>query len=178
MITKNFKNLAACLLQASGSGYGMLPVTNVSNTVYYVYPSFNGFPYSRTQSYTSNATSAGISVGSGNTAATEDDYQLESTITSGLSAQVNIENGFDNDGNPYVRFDVMLTNTTANAITVNEIGYKQNIYAATAQGSSGGSGRVCLLDRTVFATPVEIAAGGYQVIRYTLKTTLPSTPSA
>lgn len=175
MITKNFKQFVACILQATSNStpYGILPVKNVSGNTYYVSSYFNNFPRGATETFTLTATTAGISVGSGDTAATENDYQLESTITSGLTAQVNRVVGLDS-GDPYIRYDVMLTNNSANSITINEIGYKQTLSCSDTQGGTGTTSRVCLLDRTVLSSPVVIAAGEYVVIRYTLKTVIPS----
>ena len=175
MITKNFKQIMKCILQSTPNStpYGWLPVKNVNNNIYYCSSYFNSYPRSPNETFTLSATTVGFSVGSGDTAATEDDYQLENTITSGLTAQVNRVAEFDNTGNPFLRYDIMLTNNTASDITVREIGYKQNIACSDTQGGTGTTNRVCLIDRTVLAEDVVIAAsGGYQVIRYTLKTVI------
>ena len=175
MITKNFKNLLASFLAASGGATnGYLPVKGVNGTTYYVAAYLNdGFPRAVTAGFTNTAANAGISVGRGTTAATEDDYQLESPITSGLSGTLNRTIALDENGNQFVRYDLILTNSTNSDITVGEIGYKQQIRATTAQGATTSNNLyVCLIDRTVLTTPVTIAAGDYAVIRYTLKTVI------
>ena len=173
MLTKNFKTFMALVLESNNFSAvkGMLPVKNVSNTVYYAANNINSsMPSSITGDFTMNATAAGISVGSGNTAATEDDYQLESTITSGLSALTNRSCGLDSNGNPYLQFDIMLTNNSGDNIVIKEIGYKQNLRCSNDLNGTSLSNRLCLLDRTVLTNAVTITPGNYAVIRYTLKT--------
>ena len=175
MITKNLKNLANSLLQATPNlnVHGLLPVKGIDGVTYYVNSYIATYPRTVNESFTLSAGTAGISVGSGSTPATEDDYQLQNTITSGLAAQVNRIIDFDNSGNPYLRYDIMLTNNTADDITVNEIGYKQSISAGTTQAGGNMGNRICLIDRTVLNSPLVIEAGTYEVIRYTLKTIIP-----
>jgi len=175
MITKNLKNLANSMLQATPNSNvrGLLPVRAVDGNTFHVASYFNSYPRAVTETFTLSATAAGISVGSGNTPATDEDYQLESTITSGLTAQVNRILDFDGSGYPYIRYDIMLTNNTGNDIVVNEIGYKQNIQTATSSGGASVAARLCLIDRTVLNSPLVIEAGTYEVIRYTLKTIVP-----
>ena len=150
MITKNFKSIAAGILQATSSStpYGLLPVTNVAGNTYYASTYFNGYPRGATESFTTTAANAG---------------------TSGLYGQVTRSVGFDGTY-PYLRFDLVLTNTSSADITVQEIGFKQGVACADTQGGTGTTSRVLLIDHTVLPNPVIITAGGYQVIRYTLKT--------
>lgn len=173
MITKNYKNLLACVLTTRGSsnGQGMLPVKATNGTTYYINGYFSSaYPASLVTSFTTSANASGLTVGTGATAATDDDYKLQSQITSGVSGSVVMANSLDGAGNPQLACTLTLTNTGSSAITISEIGYSQNLNATTTQGGTSSSARTCLLDRTVLDTPVTIAAGAYAVIKYTLKT--------
>lgn len=174
MRTKNFLNLMATIFERCGVSKGLLPVVGRDGVTYYVGPttpgSGSGFPYSVALTFQTSAVGAGFCVGSGDTAATENDYELESMITSGISASVIASVDLDEDGNPTVNYDLVITNTGSAAITIAEIGFKQSLYTTTAEGGTSFSNRTFLLDRTVLDTPVTIASGDFAVIRYTLKT--------
>lgn len=173
MITNNFRNLMASLLSSRGSSDGYMECKDVNGNTRYICDQSGTFPYYTTTSFTLYATSAGVSVGSGTTAAAQTDYQLESPITSGVSGSQTAINGLDEFGNKYIQIDLIITNTGSSSVTIGEIAYKQTFHVTTAQGAStGATNAVCLVDRTVLATPVTIAAGDYAVIRYTLKTVL------
>lgn len=176
MITKNFKMLIVSLLQASGANTECyLPIKTVSNSTAYIGGKYSNFPYavSKTVRYSNN--SAGIIVGAGNTPATENDYCLESQITSGLSASsVTSTYGLDANGNYYMIMLFTLTNTTGSDITIKEVGYVQAVSSASSEGgtpSSSGSSSV-LLDRTVLEQPVTVPANDSAAIKYILKTVL------
>lgn len=171
MLTKNFKTQMAMILQRSNNDVGLLPITAYNGTEYYISPS--GIPGINSPTFTvaTSASAAGICIGTGNTAATENDYQLETPITSGFNTSVTQVVALDVSGNPYLQFDITITNTSGAAMTISEIGYRQNVRGSTTQGSAG-SNRVCLFDRTVLSSPVTIPAGENGVIRYTLKTVI------
>lgn len=175
MRTKNFKAVAAMMFERCGVNKGLLPVVGVDGNTYYLTPNnySNGYPYNTTLTLQGNSTYAGFCVGSGSTAATEDDYDLVNQITSGLSASI-VQNAYlDEDDNPAVDYDLMITNTSAEPIIIGEIGFKQPLYTSTVQGTGTSLyNRVCLLDRTVLASPVTIEAGAYAVIRYTMKSSV------
>lgn len=179
MITNNFKNWLATLLQSyqysnpTANGYGMLPAKNVSGDTRYLlsYTSAT-FPVVATTTPTLGATSAGISVGTDSTAASVNDWNLGATITSGIALQTTqIVQGLDN-GNPYVEFRITVTNNTNASITINEIGYKQPLYSRSEQGTSGSVNpyMVFLFDRTLLTTPLTVGAGMSGVINYRLTT--------
>ena len=104
---------------------------------------------------TSNNTT-GIVVGSGNTVPSEDDYCLESQITSGISTSVYKEKVVDSSNNPGIKFQITINNTSENSITISEIGIQV----------AGVSSRAVLMDRTLLDAPVTIAAGDYAIIIY------------
>lgn len=172
MRTKNFLNLMALVFERCNITKGLLPCKDYTGATYYITPNTFGsaFPYSATQTLTTSASSTGFCVGSGTTAATENDYNLESQITSGISSSVVVNPYLDDNNDPCVDFDLTITNTGSTPLTIAEIGYKQNIYCTTAQGGTSASYKLCLLDRTVLDQPVTIPASDYAVIRYTIKT--------
>lgn len=172
MITKNFKAIMAAVLESCGNATtnGYLPVKNTSGVTCYMGGRFYGFPYS--ESYTVIFTpGSGVHVGSGNTAPTEDDYDLESEITSGLTANTAAPIfNVDADGNPYIDIVFTLTNTTASDITVREVGYVQQNMTASTLGSPVNDSARLLMDRTLLDSPVIVPANGAAAIKYTLKT--------
>lgn len=172
MLTKNFKNMMALILQSrNNSLIGLLPVKATNGTTYYATGYFSGaFPASFTTALANAMTSTGIGFGSSDMEEIEEDYTLQSPITSGLTATITVSSGMDGTA-PYLQYDMVVNNTSDAAITINEVCYKQNIYASTAQGAAtSNANRVCMLDRTVLDEPVTIEAGGAASIRYTLKT--------
>ena len=115
--------------------------------------------------------SVGVVVGTGDTPATETDYNLANKITSGLTGTVSQDYGYDAVNNVnYTYMTVTLTNTTDTDIIVKEIGMYVVYGTATTLGgdvSTGGGRRKCALtDRTVLETPVTVPANGSAVIRY------------
>lgn len=171
MITKWWKQAVKALFAMGGGNYGFnLAVKNVSNSTFYISSGSSLNMGNLGSSLQTTATSAGISVGSGDTAATDEDYNLASTITSGLSGTITNTHGMDSD-KPYVTYNVVLSNSTAADIVVKEIGAKINIPCQSSAGATGSSSnKVCLIDRTVLSTPVTVPAGGNAAILYTLKT--------
>ena len=169
MVTRNFLNILAMTLQ-SGSQKGCLQVRDVDGNSRYLSGVF-GFPYSPTQSFTLNAAAAGISIGTGTTPASEDDFQLEATITSGVNVVLtSTEYGAESPWYPYIKYDLTVTNTSANPLVVTEIGYKQNLSTSRYLGSTARENKAFLLDRCVLDTPVTIAPGDAGIVTYRLQT--------
>lgn len=176
MITKNLKKIAAGILCASSSGYSFIPIVDISGeTVYASMPyasnsSGRFFPgVGSIQAITGSVNAAGVRVGAGATQPTEDDYNLESQITTIAGTTLtNITFNCDNNDNPVVNIPVKVQNNGDGPITVREIGYAVSIRCGTSVGSSG-SAHIILLDRTLLDTPVTIQAGETKVITYTLK---------
>lgn len=177
MITKNFKARAATLLQMGSVSIGKLSVKDIGGTTRYLSLSgSSSFPSTVTSSVAIGSSSPGIHIGSGSTAASEDDYELESRITSGLSSSSTTQTyDVDSSGNPYLEYLFTLTNNTSSDIVVREIGYVQQFRLADTQGGSiTSANRYLLLDRTVLDTPVTVPANDSAAIKYTLKTVLAS----
>ena len=172
MITKNFRALLTTILESmDGAAIAALPVTDYNGAQLYLSSKAGAFPATVTTAVRIGSTvNLGIYLGSGNRQESENDYNLQTRITTGLTAQTPSKvTGLDSDGNLYLEYLFTLTNTTENAIIVREIGYVQGIYAGTTVGSTV-SLKNFLLDRTVLQTPVTIPAGESAAIKYRLKT--------
>ena len=174
MITRNFKNYLAMMLQAGSPYESCLPITTAHGLTLYAVISSSWFPSSINYSGTLSTASAGISVGRDSTPPTEWDYNLGDTITSGISISVSksTRTGGQDGGDPWIEYAVTVTNTGAEAVTVREIGYKQVLDGTRLPGDTSGTTTsvACLLDRTVLPAPITIAPGDAGVIHYRLKT--------
>lgn len=170
MVTRNLKNLTAMLLQSTSTVFGSLPVRGVNGKTYYTHGAFT-FPSSRAETFTLDASAAGVSFGTGSTAATEHDINLENTITGGVTVSLASRlAGCDAPGNPWLQYTFTVTNTGSEALTIREVGYKQSLKCATTPGRNNSADAVCLLDRTVLDAPLTIAAGDAGILVYKLKT--------
>ncbi len=183
MITKNYETLLASVLLSNSVIYGHLPIISVDGLARFMTGTVcdqYSFPCAKNATPTTNAAGSGISVGSGDTAATKDDINLQQTITSGISLSLSATTAScEVPGTPYVEFTITVTNTGSGPITIREVGYKQSIKAASYPGSTSvDTALVYLLDRTVLETPVTIQAGDAGVIKYRLQVTAPTRTKA
>ena len=170
MITKNMKNLTAMLLQSTTTLFGSLQMVDVTGRTYYLHGAFS-YPGARAETFTLNPSAAGVSFGTGSTEATEMDVNLESTITDGVTVTLTSRQaGCDAPGNPWLQYTFTITNTGSEPLTIREIGYKQTLKCATTPGRANSVDVVCLLDRTVLPSPLEIAPSDAAVLVYKLKT--------
>jgi hypothetical protein len=181
MVTRNFLNVLAMTLE-SGNNAGCLKCLDVSGKIRFLTGKFNNnsvFPYNPSQIFTLSASSAGISIGTGSTAASEDDYNLEATITSGVNVVLTgTSYGAENPWFPYIKYDLTITNTGANPLVVTEVGYKQTFLTSQILGSGRTESSILLLDRCVLDTPVTIAPGDAGIVTYRLQTNpVPVPPS-
>jgi len=195
MVTRNFKALlgrALCVVSSYPSGSEN---NNKFRTSLLVHDIYNGAYYlvsvsaSGVQSFPGQVVNAvnvggnyetnGIWLGTGNRTPSEDDYDLQSTITAGISASVSdVVPGLDEDGDPCLTYTIAVTNTGSDSITISEVGYRQNaacsvIKDVEATTSVIRMGRPLLLDRTVLESPLTLASNGDAgSIIYTLKTAI------
>ena len=176
MITKNLKAVMKMLPFCMGIGNKSVAgaeVVNVSNVTYYLtgYLGTSNYPYSVNTSYTASATSAGVSFGKGTTASTGSEYNLESTITSGLTVNtISTQRYSDADGYIYSEFVYSVANSSSDAITISEVGWKAQMYAySTVDSTSNGTSYVFLMDRTVLDEPITIAAGDVVKLVYRIQ---------
>lgn len=187
MITKWAKNTLMAMMSQTGVTRYNVPVApyDASGTVYYAAaynmkddtsrwpickyaPSVIGNP--------SSATYSAICIGSGTTAPTDTDYDLAERLTSGWSASINCSNTEDENENPVIKYAISLSNTSSSAITIGEIGLFGKCTAVPVLGGSGGMVGVktnarILIDRTVFETPIVLAAGSTTIIDYVISIT-------
>lgn len=168
MVTKWFKRVLNArvfggILANTAYSYNK-SIKNVSNTTYY--PIATSINWSTNMVLNANQ---GISIGSGDTAATDEDVNLETPITSGITAATPIATkGMDGD-KCYVTLRYVLSNTTGADIAVKEVGLKVQVNAATAAASTSSTNAVILVDRTVLATPLTVPANSNAVLEYTLE---------
>ena len=124
---------------------------------------------SGSSSHAGNSGYAGVYFGTGTTAATKNDYALESPITSGLTitnpSRLVTKNM--NERHIFVS-DFVVRNDTSNNIVINEVG----IFTPTSSenGASVNSVAVShvLMERTVLDAPITIPAGEARLIEYAI----------
>lgn len=169
MLTKNAKAILMTVFAKNVTQFAGLPVTLPNGTQVYLGANLSQYPSANpTIAKATNINSAGISIGTGRTQPTENDYCLESIINStAVSMVINVSRIIEN-GNLFMVFDCAITNNSGADITISEIGYQQFCAYGTTQGSESSStaGFALLLDRTVLATPLTIANGDVGLIRY------------
>ena len=186
MITKQGKIAAQmALVMHNDRRNGVLVKDTTGADVYYfgransnAWPS-NGYSGTGTINIanpSTNSAAVGVYVGSGTTSPTENDYTLETPITSGLSGTMRVQysDTLDNDGNPQLVQVLTLRNTSSSDITVSEVGWIAKGLCDASNNTASGSGKNLLFDRTVLNSPVTIPAGESAAITYTIKAVLPS----
>ena len=116
------------------------------------------------------AKSAGFCFGTGSTAPTENDYILESQLTTGFTAVLtNTARGVDSNDKPYAEYTFTVTNTGSSTITISEIGIiTNNAACCTSSTGTTASNNAVLIDRTLLDSAVTIAAGNSAAIKYRL----------
>lgn len=176
MITVYAKKFLSLILCSSGTQIpaSFVRVKNIVGNDFFLGAKFGTFPGSASftlQISTNN--NAGIYVGSGKTPATENDYSLTEKRTTGLTPSTpTLSYGVDNSGNPYTEFLFTLTNTTASAIEIAELGYAQTVTGANSEGGNANNSTVILFDHTVLETPITIPANDSAAIKYRIKAIL------
>lgn len=171
MLTRNYHNLVATMLQSTSAYVGVLPVTDVYGKQYFYTPRFTQYPYNRTLSTTTSRNAAGICVGSGTTPARETDFDLESQLTSGVALSLSAWT-MGVDGSAFATHIVTVTNLSNSQQTISEIGMKQAVSTVTTPNMTWSSETVvyALLDRTMVEPAITLGPGEAAVIRYTLRT--------
>lgn len=175
MITKNYKKLIKGLMGAvyphtykTGSLDKLVSVngSDIDMTANGFYVS-NAISSLASTTFRSSNTSAGFTVGSGTTPATENDYDLESPIyaTANTFLSTFIGVNLAKEGTKYiVEYSMSLTNKSNSPISISEIGF-----VASTSTSSTLKYNV-LIDRTVLAEPIVLPADNSPVyIKYTIE---------
>lgn len=178
MITKNFKALLSSILlkpaTTDGGAYGFIPVKITNGNTVYIWGGVNSstYPCAMATNVVTSETSAGIVFGSGTSAPIENDYKIETVIT-GITGTVSYIRGFE-DGDPYVKFQIVVTNNNASDIIVSEVALNQSIRTVATQGGTGSAATsVVCIDRTLLSQAITIPAGGQKIIDYKLKSIMP-----
>lgn len=169
MFTRNFLNLMSALPQASSTVSGTMPVKDVYGMQYCLSNQHNRFPNAVTEAYTTDAYAAGISLGTGSEEPSENDYNLGSTITSGLSVSIASRTPSFTGGVSYT-YQLSITNTSSNDIVISEIGYKQTCRCAYTYGNTSAFDAIILLDRSLVSPAITLHAGQTCSLRYRLAT--------
>ena len=153
------------------NNYGVYPWRKISSsdTVYFS-------SYARSHSLSSLITSIGdtgtygIALGSGTTPVTDEDYTMESLITSGISASFASQaKAYDAiEGKSYAYVNITVTNTGASDVTISEIGLFITSRCSTTRGDSVSTGAevTVMVDHTLLNTSVTIPANEAAVIQY------------
>lgn len=173
MLTKNAKKLILYYLMDSSQTGSSNPApttigfilksisgsTKMANPTYFsVFSLINSFNHMATDPTTNSVTY--IRCGTGTTAATENDYKLESYVT-GLTNDAVVTAVSGNASKK--TYTATFTNTTDADITVTEIGFFTNCYYNSSVDNDN-----FLLDRIVLDTPITIPAGESKPITYEL----------
>ena len=166
MLTKNFYSFMGSALSGSstsarfilvdGSGY-TAPITTSDSP-----------PFSAMNIWSYSVEKKGVSFGTGTTPATASDYVLES-ILDNTKINVSVPSAVSySRGDTYDEYSVTfgVTNKTAEAITISEIGLTAMPYKGS---SSSGTTNYALVDRTVLDAPITIPAGQSKQITYTIR---------
>lgn len=186
MLTKNAKVVAMDLFQYMHINYkGELPVKTRSGQTRYIastnfydvdtFPSKNYSGNNLLLIYTAETTNLSyqnfIGLGSGNATPTENDTDLNTQITSGLTLLAStFENTIDSNGNPVTKLNLTINNTSSASLTIREIAWfvRLSTYSAQGGGNDGSTNYLFMLDRTVLTSPLTLAAGDSGTLEYSL----------
>lgn len=175
MITRHYKRIVKDILQRGGAKYDAYVVTASDGKTYYTAQEQPN--YSSDQTAISKSTDQpGVIIGNGTAAESEDSYWLARQRTSGFSGSV-LPTHEMLDGTHTLCLYVTITNTENSSITISEIGYAlitplmRRPSDSQTIGSPYAVERNVLIDRTVLASPITIAAGSSVRLKYALKTT-------
>ena len=163
MLTKNFYSYMRAVLKKTSAKFTKTDGTTETLTLNNDFP-----PFVIMQDWTTSVDYGGVSFGTGTTPADISDYYLESILGSEkisvASPSAVSFSQFDTYEEHSVTFGI--TNKTAEAITISEVG----LAAVPYYKSSSPAVRKCaLVDRTVLDTPVTIPAGQSKQITYTIR---------
>jgi len=188
MITKNFKQLSRMLLIGDGPQtetgnilVGMIKAIDVTGGAWYL-TSYSAEGITDYTGYTNAWDAQGVTFGSGTTQPTENDYKLESPISSGISVTRDVYKTPTSSDKLSVEIHYSVTNTSGSDITISEIGLKKSLYAASVPNilatpiltNTPTLGRVFLIDRTLLDNPVTIHPGDTADLKYILSVDHPN----
>lgn len=151
----------------------MFPTSSIKNTsnqerwVSFV----NGNLLSTLNINVNNGTNAGFHFGTGTTAPTENDYKLQTDITTNFAASMNnYYRGIDANNKPYMKFIFAVTNTSSSSsLSISEIGLiTQNIYVCTSSSATSATANTILIDRTLLDNVLVVSPLQTAAIEYTI----------
>ena len=158
MLTKNFYSYMRAALQNTSAAFTL----NNGNAQYSVIATNTHTPpFAAMNKHVVNSNDSGVSFGIGTTPANATDYKLENSLPS-TQISVSVPSAVSYSRvDTYEEYSVTfgVTNKTAEAITISEVGL-----TAAPQ-----SAYPVLVDRTVLDTPVTIPAGQSKQITYTIR---------
>ena len=162
MLTKNFYSFIRAALQNTSAQFTKTDGTTTWLSISNSYP-----PFEVMKNWSFSTGQSGVSFGTGATPATASDYFLESILTNSkisvsTPSPVSFSRG-DTSEEYSAAFGV--TNITAEAISISEVGLTANPY----RPSSGSNYVFAMVDRTVLDTPVTIPAGQSKQITYAIR---------
>ncbi len=181
MLTNNFRAIMAAMPTNAASSpvvlMGSYAITATNGRTYYYVPcpATNHYPNTPSNHSAVLTNSNGISIGTGTTSPTPNDYDLEAQIKSGITISINSRaQSVDTLGNAVLTIVISVTNTSGAPIVVSEIGWKASVlnFSATPGGPNINSGIDLLLDRTLLDTPITIQSSASGLIEYVLKADL------
>jgi hypothetical protein len=180
MITNNFKKILTLIFSSTstGSDSPKIPNTNFTNLPKFVaidgaerqmnnqegYESAQNFLYNM-MNHMEKTTSSAIGnlymkVGTGTTAPTENDYELNN-----INTDVSCDSVVAGSSANYTKtYTAIFSNPTTSDITVTEVG----LYGKVCYDSRSSYYMIVLLARTVLDTPITIPAGESKAITYEL----------
>lgn len=169
MLTRSAKNYMACMPLSCSVNCSSLQVVNLDAIPRFITTAMGDYPASRNESFTLYPASSGISLGTDGTPATENDWNLGNTITSGISVTVSNKASTFVNGQPAIKYTLTVSNTGSEAITIREAGIKQSIKTLELPAvSTSSSSTAILIDRTVFDEPVTIQPSDVAIIEYSI----------
>ena len=177
LLSYQMANVFVPNFQSDTPGATFIPIKGLAGTEKWGGLKFGGFYTNLITSMTESGQNAtfGFAFGTGTTAPTEDDYTIESIISSGLSLTGTPQKQYNLDsetGVYTVYYDLTLANTSESDITINEVCNFSCVYPTTNKGDSPTTNVYnyfsVLMSRTVLDTPLIIPAGESGVIRYSM----------
>lgn len=148
-----------------------IPAKDINGDDYYVSPYYYADSWNILFLSLTNSSISCVLIGSGNTPATEDDYDLENQIIGNqYSASVTYSNVIDEVNKKYGRYvQYTITNSSGEDLVIKEIGRFISAPAVTTEGTvpdGASSKRMFMIDRIVLDNPITIPAGEAGIIRY------------
>lgn len=155
------------------TGKGFVEIKNTNGDIRYVTPSWGnsaGESYIKIfSSVSGNNGSEAYMIGSGTTPPTENDYNLETPITSGFSCSAPTCGTYydENEGKAYRDLTYTITNTGETDLNINEIGYFMTAgsYSNTKFGTTSNGYIYYMAARSVLANTLVVPVGEASVLK-------------